>query len=167
MAFSQDKLTAERRASGICVKCGVSQVHEFDRCDACLALARARPRSSAPQTKKRGVSREYHLKNRYGITASEWDTLFVEQGRSCAVCKITVVPNNKRATGWCVDHDHTTGRVRGILCAPCNFLLGNLGDEPGRVLLRVREVFSYLKAHYLSRDVSDDVLCATAINPDA
>ena len=59
------------------------------------------------------------LKRRYGITSEEYDALLESQGGGCALCGATT--NGKQATrSLHVDHDHQTGRVRGILCGPCN-----------------------------------------------
>ena len=71
------------------------------------------------------------LKRYYGLTIEEWEALFVAQGRACAVCK-SVYPGRK--TGhWSTDHDHTTGKVRGILCNGCNMALGQAKDDPQRL----------------------------------
>lgn len=43
----------------------------------------------------------------------------------CAVCK--QIPTGR---GFCVDHDHRTGRTRGLLCTSCNTALGNVKDSP-------------------------------------
>lgn len=64
---------------------------------------------------------------RYGLTEDEYIKLFSEQNNSCAICK-SEEPSNSR--GWHVDHNHTTGVVRGILCHHCNLLLGNARDNP-------------------------------------
>ncbi len=66
------------------------------------------------------------LKAFYGINQAEYDALFERQGCRCAACKTT--DNGKRR--WSVDHDHETGRIRGILCLKCNTALGMLNDSP-------------------------------------
>lgn len=55
---------------------------------------------------------------RYNISQHWWDTKFSEQGGLCAICKL--VPPK------CVDHNHKTGKVRGLLCHGCNMILGHL-----------------------------------------
>jgi hypothetical protein len=72
---------------------------------------------------KLGGSRTYHLKRRYGITASDADSLLVAQGGLCAVCKVAPAVH--------VDHDHATGAVRALLCFNCNGGLGQFKDNPG------------------------------------
>jgi len=70
---------------------------------------------------------------KYGITAFEWDNMFMLQGSACAVCK-TQIPGKK---GWVTDHNHaccpgdnTCGMcVRGILCSSCNITLGHVKDS--------------------------------------
>ncbi|MEV6488632.1 endonuclease VII domain-containing protein [Actinoplanes sp. NPDC051633] len=71
---------------------------------------------------RRGGSREYHLRRRYGIGQSEFDELLAAQGGRCAICG-TDNPEH-------VDHDHRTGWVRGILCFNCNGGLGQFRDDP-------------------------------------
>jgi hypothetical protein len=66
------------------------------------------------------------LQRQYGITLEERDQMLARQGGVCAICK-TDAPTTK--LGWVVDHCHDTGRVRGILCSPCNTLLGAARDN--------------------------------------
>lgn len=68
-----------------------------------------------------GGTREYHLRRRYGITGAQYDQLVADQGGVCALCR-------QRAPQH-VDHDHLTGRVRGVLCSCCNQGLGNFRDD--------------------------------------
>jgi hypothetical protein len=63
----------------------------------------------------------------YGLAPGEYDALLEAQGRACAICR-TTVPGAGRS--WAVDHDHKTGRVRGLLCARCNLAIGGMGDDP-------------------------------------
>lgn len=74
----------------------------------------------------------------YGITINEYETLLQEQNNKCVVCHIDLL-NTKQ----CIDHDHTTGKVRGILCDSCNRGLGLLKDDP-KILIRGAR---YIKAH--------------------
>lgn len=46
--------------------------------------------------------------------------------------------NKHRGKGWSVDHDHQTGRIRGVLCSPCNLAIGQLGDTLEGVLRAVK-----------------------------
>jgi hypothetical protein len=71
---------------------------------------------------KRGGSREYHLRRRYGIGQAEFDRMLAEQAGRCAICG---EPDPQH-----VDHDHRTGWVRGILCFNCNGGLGQFKDSP-------------------------------------
>jgi hypothetical protein len=71
---------------------------------------------------KVGGSRGHHLSKRYGITAEEADTMLVEQGGLCAICKTAPAAH--------VDHDHATGAVRALLCFGCNGGLGQFKDDP-------------------------------------
>ncbi len=87
------------------------------------------------RAKNWGSSRHYHLMHRYGISAEDADNLLVEQGGVCAICQ--KVPKQELRIPWHVDHDHETGKVRGILCHSCNTALGNFNDDPeilGRAL---------------------------------
>ncbi len=62
---------------------------------------------------------------KYGITIEQRDAMVASQNYKCAICE-TEAPGGQ---GWVVDHCHTTGRVRGILCVRCNFMLGYALDN--------------------------------------
>jgi hypothetical protein len=70
-------------------------------------------------------SRRANLKRLYGLGQKEFDALLLTQNNTCALCH-TDVPG---ARGWCVDHDHTTKEVRGILCHYCNTGIGLLKED--------------------------------------
>jgi hypothetical protein len=72
-------------------------------------------------------SRNYMLKHRYGITQEDYTTLLRNQQHSCAICKKDI---NDMTYHLHVDHSHTTGEVRGLLCSPCNVYLGYIKDNP-------------------------------------
>lgn len=72
----------------------------------------------------------------YGITVDDYNALLEEQGEVCAICRRPEhVVSRGKLKPLSVDHDHATGRVRGILCHECNVGLGKFGDVPE--LLRV------------------------------
>lgn len=65
---------------------------------------------------------------KYGLTPECYSTLYEKQGGRCAICGTTEQKGGRFKT-FCVDHDHETGRVRGLLCYDCNFGLGKFGDN--------------------------------------
>lgn len=69
------------------------------------------------------------LKQLYGITAADYERMLADQGGACAICGSTD-HKSSRTKYFAVDHDHTTGEVRGVLCHSCNKGLGLLQDNP-------------------------------------
>lgn len=74
-------------------------------------------------------SKQYHnsIKSLYGINKLEYNVLLASQDNSCAICNTHVSQLNR---GLFVDHDHSTGQVRGLLCHNCNTGIGMLKDDP-------------------------------------
>lgn len=68
----------------------------------------------------------------YGITVDDYDAMLDRQNGRCAICRTDKVGGN--ATRWHIDHDHTTGTVRGLLCMKCNLGLGYFGDDHRRLI---------------------------------
>lgn len=77
------------------------------------------------RAKSPGYMRQYL----YGITTDQYDALLAAQDNRCAICRVDT-PGGK---GWHVDHDHTTGAVRGLLCGHCNLGLGHFDDDAERL----------------------------------
>jgi hypothetical protein len=71
-------------------------------------------------------NRASHLKTKYGLTVPEYNALLKVQGGNCAICKTANWVNREPH----VDHDHATGRVRGILCPSCNTAVGFIKENP-------------------------------------
>lgn len=69
------------------------------------------------------------LKARYGLTEEAFEALLEQQGGVCALCRRLPEPSSVGRPALVVDHDHATGRVRGLLCDSCNSALGKLGDD--------------------------------------
>jgi recombination endonuclease VII len=87
-----------------------------------------------PEAKKkaRDRARAHQWRKTYKIvdmTLEEFDRRLIRQGGVCKLCRIP-----KPDETLCVDHDHATGRTRGLLCRKCNSGLGHLDDSLGRVL---------------------------------
>jgi hypothetical protein len=74
-----------------------------------------------------GLDREDAIiRRQYGITMQEFKELLEFQGNGCAICGKPLDMLNRRMN---IDHDHETGKVRGLLCSGCNTGLGHLGDN--------------------------------------
>ena len=73
--------------------------------------------------------RECRLKERYGITEGDYKRMWRQQQGKCSICKVKFANESE----GCVDHDHHTRQVRGLLCRQCNLGLGNFKDDPRRM----------------------------------
>ena len=73
------------------------------------------------------------LKRLYGISIGHYEILYQLQDGKCAACKTpesTVMRKSGKQKSLHIDHDHTTGQVRGLLCRNCNLALGHAKDDP-------------------------------------
>lgn len=95
--------------------------------------------------RRKEAAHEKRVQDTYGLRPGEYAKLYEHQTGVCAICK--------RATGatrkLSVDHDHRTGEVRGLLCRPCNDLLGHARDS---------EFFFYRAANYLKFPPAREIL---------
>lgn len=83
---------------------------------------------------------------KYGITLVEFNSMLSEQGGACAICRNPEDVDKKRngrPDALSVDHDHATGRIRGLLCSGCNRMLGIMNDDPNLI----RSAAAYLESH--------------------
>lgn len=87
--------------------------------------------------------RERKLRATYGIGSDDFDRMVIEQGGKCGLCKETPEPNNRLGPTLVVDHDHSTGKVRALLCHSCNIVLGHFKDDPERL----KAALIYLETH--------------------
>ncbi len=76
---------------------------------------------------------------KYGITPECYHRMFDEQSGACAICK-TTDPGDKASGRFFVDHCHTTGNVRGLLCNNCNFGIGQFRDNTSTLLAAIRYI---------------------------
>lgn len=67
--------------------------------------------------------------SKYGLTPETYEVLLVSQEGRCAICGC-IAMRDPRGLPFFVDHDHKTGRVRGLLCSTCNFGIGLFFDQP-------------------------------------
>lgn len=68
--------------------------------------------------------RKYMLKKKYGLSLEAFEKLLEKQNGKCAICNMTTAESCYE--NLCIDHDHKTGKVRGLLCPSCNVGIGNL-----------------------------------------
>ena len=89
-----------------------------------------------------GARRGIHLLRKYGITQSDYSALLAAQWGPCAICgkgENTIGGRGgKTPMALSVDHDHHTGKVRGLLCAACNRGLGSFDHDAQLLLAAVR-----------------------------
>lgn len=83
-------------------------------------------RSVTKKKRNKGDWRAWWLRTQYGITHEQYNILLESQNGRCAICRSLPEKDRKLA----VDHEHTTSRVRGLLCSKCNRGLGLFQDSP-------------------------------------
>lgn len=76
-------------------------------------------------------ARDARLRREYGITLAQYNVVLAHQGGRCAGCKRLV---KEFKNNLAVDHCHTTGLLRGLLCWHCNKLIGMSHDDAARLL---------------------------------
>ena len=78
------------------------------------------------------------LKRRFGITLEEYNKMYADQHGKCLICDATESALNHRLA---IDHCHTTGKIRGLLCKSCNVALGGFKEN----IENLKRAIEYLK----------------------
>lgn len=112
-----DSVDSESR-TGLCRECGPVHVIKTGPRWKCSNAAYSQVRRS-------------QLLSKYGLTIGEYELTLESQNWCCASCS---VPFDDHGKYPCVDHSHTSGKVRGIICHNCNAALGLLGDTEQGVM---------------------------------
>lgn len=137
-----------------CDECGVEYVVKARqsckdgkfRCPDCrqkFAQARAKKAAYHRRPKHKLARRKWALENLYGLSLEGYDKMLERQGGVCSICK----RQPEAGVNLAVDHDHQTGKVRGLLCQKCNRSIGSLGEN----LTTLRAAISYLLRHDAKR----------------
>ncbi len=136
--------TSKDGLRGACMKCERERARDWQKLHPESRRRSVRKwRTAHPET-SRIKSREWKLRNKdkcsdmglkysYGISLVGYRSLLEKQGGHCAICR-----NGKCDTRLVVDHRHSTGTVRGLLCHNCNLLLGHC-KENVRILNSAKE----------------------------
>lgn len=121
---SADKLKYQCRpceAAVVKATTNVARVNEYNR-----------DYYAANRTRER---RRVRLK-KYGLTQEQFDAIWASQHGCCAICSVKLLDigdyetgNNRPPNSACVDHCHASDKVRGLLCIPCNLMLGYAKDN--------------------------------------
>lgn len=124
----------------LCTTCGVEKeldaFHNYKkgpqgkayRCKECDTAARKAYQEKQCPEKKRVMARARLMRSKYGIELSDFDAMHERAGGVCEICKGPPTTYQGYET-LCVDHCHTTGKVRGLLCNKCNQALGLFQDS--------------------------------------
>ncbi|MFX1317290.1 MAG: endonuclease VII domain-containing protein [Promethearchaeota archaeon] len=98
---------------------------------------------------KKKFDKKYHRYKNFNITLREFEKMLMDQNSKCAICGMhfddTLQLDLKYTTFFTpnIDHDHKTGKIRGIICNRCNRLLGFARDN----ILILFSAIKYLKSH--------------------
>jgi hypothetical protein len=99
---------------------------------------RAKQREYAKSGRRALANRKSYLKRKYGISVEEYERMLERQNGRCAVCR-----QPPTGVSLHVDHDHESGRIRGLLCFTCNNSLGDMKDSEDRLAAAI----DYLGRH--------------------
>lgn len=148
--YTPEEAKARRQASKLAYKQRDPKRHKAQQ-DAWMGRNRAQHRALCAkrwrtQPHVKTLARDNTLKATYGITLEDYTEMLAWQGGVCAIC---LLPETQRkgpdggAKALAVDHCHTTGNIRSLLCGRCNTALGMFGESADRLRAAAR----YLDFH--------------------
>jgi hypothetical protein len=143
ITFCKNHPEKQVRAKKLCQQCYMNQLYKKNP----IMRQKARNRTNAYRKnnleKVRQADREKHLKKKFNIGISEYESLQSAQNNLCAICKNpeTTSCRGQKINYLAVDHCHRSGVIRGLLCFKCNTAISIIENTPN-ILESIRE---YLK----------------------
>ena len=131
-----------------CTKCNIAKtIDKFSKDSSkpdgrhphCKECRRTQYKNSENAAKAE-ARRNYTLKKKYGISIKQYDEILHKQENKCAICGIHQLEVSRR---FAVDHSHTDGHIRGLLCQSCNTALGKFKDSTEMLLRAVDYLETY------------------------
>lgn len=144
------KSKGKRYRSTICKPCVTART---------VAWKEQNPEKAKAYTKTAEAKRySRRMEDRYGISSSDYEAILREQDGVCRICKrhetrtrgkrqLDFVGEDSKAAivrRLAIDHDHVTGKVRGLLCGACNTVLGLVSED----VAILNSVIEYLEEHH-------------------
>lgn len=127
------------RIGGICATCGDKTSRKnIITCKKCDNIRRA------AEKPVKEYKREWNRIKKYDIDDNGFDLLWIIAEGKCNICgTLLIIPENTRGqklNAACIDHDHNTGNLRGLLCNGCNKGLGLFKDDPNILFKAIKWV---------------------------
>lgn len=112
-------------------------------CDYQIKLASQAKRPEHYRAKNQTIRRRSHARRNYNLSREDYEALVAAANGRCTACGRPERIKHRDGTVWdlCIDHDHTTGQVRALICHDCNRALGYAGDSAERL----RQLAAYLE----------------------
>lgn len=120
---------------------GIGGEHDYKTREGKNAYLRAYRKATPELEKARS------LRDNFGISLDEYNQMLSAQNGVCAICKQPEThKRNDKVKALAVDHDHGTGKIRGLLCADCNTGIGKLKDSVNVL----QSAIDYLRKHSIT-----------------
>ena len=123
--YKKDSRLCEE-CSKTCNTCGIILTEEnkstFGKLDRPRYMCKSCVNTKSKINTDKDKVKDAYYRRTYGISTQDFDALYLSQGRVCLICKTD-------SSRLCVDHNHLTCEIRGILCNSCNTALGHFKDS--------------------------------------
>ncbi len=123
-----------------CIPCMLAKRRAYTKTEAgkrSISIWSKKRRETHPQEHKIRIKKS-RLKTRYGMSIQDYDDMVKEQNGVCAICF-----NPPKKFDLHVDHDHSNGKVRKLLCQKCNVALGLVNDD----ITVLNNMVDYIRKH--------------------
>lgn len=111
-------------------------------------------RKNRPEYSRR--RRNTQLKGLYGITLNEFELRLEQQNNQCEICGCQFIQDSKGLLKASVDHNHKTGKIRGIICNTCNLTLGRVKEDVSILYKMIQYLEKYESSETLRQTSKDE-----------